>query len=161
MSSEKAPKKKRKGLVIGLVVFASVLVIAGTVVFLGIKGIINIPGLTKQKPKPVVVKKKTPKVRSSKPIATPTQTRPRAIVSTEDPQQGAIKLAAVWNEMPAESLKPIIEDWNPTQCARVMNEMDSEKAAQALATLKPTKASAISKQMQALGSKKDLAESGN
>jgi hypothetical protein len=162
MEDEKPKKKKRKGLMIGLSIFLFLLIGGGTTFALAFMGIINIPGITKKKSKTVVAGKAKPKPTSRRsPVISPTVKPPsvnRPYVATEDPQQGAIKLAAVWNEMPTDKLSIILNNWNATQAARVLNEMEPERAAAALAILEVKKSSAISQEMQVLGSKLKVAE---
>jgi hypothetical protein len=158
MADQSQAKKGNKGLIIGLSVFFVLLASAGTVFCLAIIGKINIPGITpKVKSKPTLAKKFNKK-RVLPKITPPKRNAPIIPPSTEDPEQGAEKLALVWNEMPTDKLKLVVEKWNPAQGARVLNKMDSERAAALLALLKPATASTLSQQMQILASKKNPTE---
>jgi hypothetical protein len=162
MSDGAEPKKKKTGLIIGVGVLLLLLIVAGTVVGLAVTGKIFIPGLSKKKVTKPAPSKKV--IKPSRSPSIPIAAKKKVVlntVPTENPTQGAKKLALVWNEMPPEKLQAVIAQWNPAQAGRVLNEMDSEKAAGVLSLMDPKKASLISLQMQILASKKDMAETTN
>ncbi|MBX7135680.1 MAG: hypothetical protein K1X67_23680 [Fimbriimonadaceae bacterium] len=152
------PKKKGKGLKIVLFILVPLLLVGGAVVGCAFMGILNIPGLTpKKKGKAVassaalyaetkapIEKKPDPKPKvAKKPAVKPPEEPPKP-----DMDQGAKRIAKVWNEMEAVKLTDIIATWKDEDVARVLSKMDAGKTAEILAGLKAPRASKICELMQ-------------
>jgi len=64
------------------------------------------------------------------------------------PDQGAKKLAKLWNEMEPTALKDITKDWKEKDLAAVLNKMDNGKVAEFLGILDAKRASNLSRELQ-------------
>jgi flagellar motility protein MotE (MotC chaperone) len=126
------------------------LLLIGSVVGLGVMGIIPIPGLspakkknhaaalyTEQKEMPVV-KKEPPKTEPEKPAG-------------PNLEKGRQELAKVWNELEPAAIVAIVDKWTDEDVAQQLRYLDTEKSAAVLALLKPERASKVSKVLQILG----------
>lgn len=151
--AENGKKGKKKGLIIVIILVVVLILVAVAVVVLAKMGKINIPGLTPKKPpaaaakKPEVKPNKAPKKKVEEPVEP---------VVTEAPlndKEGAIKLAAVWNEVPTEGLVKITKSMTPTELAPVLAEMDSEKSAALLAAMDAKTATVVSRELKRVASK--------
>lgn len=98
-----------------------------------------------------------PKSASKAPLVPPAA-EPTAVVRTlppttkMDPEEGAAKLAKLWNEIEAPQLLAISKDWKDPELARVASKMDPAKVAEVLAAMPPKRASSLSREMQRLAS---------
>jgi len=148
MMSEK--KKGKKGLVIALAVLLP-LIIVGGVVGAAFAGLIKIPGITPKKaamygeanyldkedaPKPTPAPEGEPKPEPKEAKEPP---KPKVQVTSEDPvldeEQGAKKLAAIWNNMEAAQVLRLAAETNDNDLARIMAKMDAELVAEVLGTM--------------------------
>jgi hypothetical protein len=140
-------------------------VLLATGVALALMGIIKIPGLTpkgKDKAASLYAESKDPKVADLKAPAGSTQTpptktnppkkppaqKPPVVSATTQPEAGQKKLAKLWNELEAKSLREVTKDWKDQDLAPVLLKMDSGKVAEYLALIDPKKASSLSKELQ-------------
>ncbi|MBV6459861.1 MAG: hypothetical protein HONBIEJF_03015 [Fimbriimonadaceae bacterium] len=149
---------KKKGLIVGVI---GLVVIGGSVVGLGIAGVLNIPGLTPMKkagknlygagadvlygekkdaPPPLALKK--PPAKKPEPEA------PKPIPPKPDKIKGAKKIARVWNSLEALKVVEISRAWKDTELALVLSNMESEKAAQVLASMDAGRAGKLSQEIQ-------------
>ena len=69
-----------------------------------------------------------------------------------DPQKGAKKIAALWDQMDTKELVLLVKNWNNLELAEVIMQMSPSKASALLAALDPKRASQISKIIQQEGS---------
>jgi flagellar motility protein MotE (MotC chaperone) len=147
-----AKPKKKLGLLIGLPIVL-LLVAAGTAFGLAKTGIINIPGLSpKKKTKAIKVETKKKTRRAAK---TP-QENPiiaSAAKVTINEQEGAMKLAESWNEIPTDKLLKVASQWSPGELAIVLKEMDPEKVASLLGAMPPKLSSIVSRSLKEVASK--------
>lgn len=145
------PRAKKKLLVIGAVVLVLLLSVGGGVGFAVVKGL---GPFAKKGGKPAPVEK--PKVAARRPAPKPPEpeTRVRVIPPTTriDPEEGAARLAKLWNELEADQLLAILKDWKDPELARVAARMDPGKVAEVLATMPPRRASSLSREMQRVAS---------
>ncbi len=151
MAEGKKPKKK--GLMIALIIVFVLLATAGTVFGLAFTGKINIPGITKPKPKKVTKPKAKPAAKPKakpKPKEEPT-VAPVATNKVVD-KEGCAKLAAVWGEMDAKALLKVSASWKAVELAPVLVEMDEAKVAELLAAMETKKAAETSREMRRLAS---------
>lgn len=159
MSEDQAvpkPKKKGKGLKIVLIILP--LLIAGGVVGCAFMGLINIPGLTpKKKAKATATnaamygEQKAPVEKKPDPKPKEAKVAPRMPVEEApkpDLDQGAKRIAKVWNEIEVTKLKDIIAKWKDDDIARVLTKMDPGKSAEILSALDADRASNICEAMQ-------------
>ncbi|HTQ09525.1 MAG TPA: hypothetical protein VMI31_05585 [Fimbriimonadaceae bacterium] len=112
-------------------------------------------------------------VKTSKPAAAPAKPKaavadslpPKATPKTtrRDPDQGAVALAIVWNEIGTDELIAISKDWKDQDLVRVLGHMDNDKVAKFIDELAkgdddgkikadPLRASKLSKALQDQGS---------
>lgn len=137
------------------------IVVIGAVVGLGVTGTINIPGLSpKHKAAKPVAGADAPPDTTAKPAPQTPPAPPKVVkkpkppdspIPTEDPQKGAKRLAAVWNEMDPTDLEAITKGWKEGDVVRVLLAMDAAKVAEfltAIAADKPDLASKLSKTYQ-------------
>lgn len=135
----------------------------GGVVVAGLKGIINIPGLTPKKAKGGLYGegaglygegasmygegKEDPAGEPPEETAKTPDPEPKkkADEPTIDPIVGAKKLAKLWNNLETSQLLLIIKDWKDEDLARVLAQMDPEKASALLASMASTQAPRASK----------------
>lgn len=161
MAGDKAknPKGKSKGKLIGIIL-GVVILLGGTVVGLGVTGILKIPGLTPRKklaPSQYAdhaaklygdAKEKSPE--PTKEVAKapePTPEEPKKETPL-DLAKGAEALAEVWNSVPNDRLIGITDKWSTQDLARVFAKMETEKVAALLAAMPPARASEISQEMR-------------
>ncbi len=144
-------KKGKKGLVIALAVLLPLLIVGG-VVGAAFAGLIKIPGITPKKaamygeanylldkddaPKPTPAPEEEPKPETKEEKEPP---KPKVQVTSEDPvmdeEQGAKKLAAIWNNMEAAQVLRLAAETNDNDLARIMAKMDAELVAEVLGTM--------------------------
>lgn len=146
-----APKKKGKGMIIILAVLGVLLLAGGGVGFAVFKGLG--PFAKKAVPR-TPVKPKVAKRSVARPPAPAPNTMVRTLPPTTkvDPEEGAMKLAKLWNELEAPKLLAIARDWKDPELARVATKMEPEKVAEVLAAMPPKRASSLSREMQRLAS---------
>jgi flagellar motility protein MotE (MotC chaperone) len=128
-----------------ILIVLPLLIIGGSVVGLGMAGVVNIPGLTpkKQAAAPVVeAKKPEPK----KEVAKKPKEAPKA--KSGDPAKGQEAVAKLWNEMEMKSLLPITEKWKDAELAPILAKMDNEKVVELLSGMKPKRAVALTRAIQ-------------
>ena len=140
-------------------------VLLATGVALALMGIIKIPGLTpkgKARAASLYTESKDPKVEEAKtppataattpkkvdPAKKPPAQKPQTALATNQPEAGQKKLAKLWNELEAKSLKDVTKDWKDQDLAPVLLKMDSGKVAEYLALIDPKRASSLSKELQ-------------
>jgi hypothetical protein len=167
MSEESTPKPKKKkgklGLILGVLI---PLLLVGGGAGLVMTGVVKIPGVAVKKPgggqygegaadpkvgKDTVAQKEEPK---PKPKPRPTPPKPAVRVTTPktDPEEGARKLAKVWNNIPPTQLVRIASGYKDDELARVLSVMDAEVVAQILALFEPARAVRVSRELEELGS---------
>lgn len=158
MEAEEAPATKvraprRKGkLKFVLIGIAVLLVLAGGGVGFAIMRGLG-PFGKKTVAAPVATKPKVAAKRVAPPVAPPT-TLVRTLPPTTkvDPDEGAGRLAKLWNEVETPKLLAIAKDWRDPELARVATRMDAGKVAELLSAMPPKRASALSREMQRLAS---------
>ena len=149
----------KKAILFGLPVM---LLAIGGAVFAGMKGIINIPGLSPAKAQAMYKESGAdlpkPGSKSGKADKTSKQTKadkqpkkaeaPKDKKPSESPEQGNKRLAELWNSMDTDKLKEIVADWQDPQLAAVLAYMDTEKVAALLSALDSKRSSSLSRQIQ-------------
>lgn len=150
-----------KGAIIGFVVL---LLIAGGVGGAAFMGLIDIPGITPAKKKPVATSTDK-KLETKKTVATPKPTNegakpvakkaePKPIFK---PELGAEKVATYWNEVETAKLVEITKDWKESDLVPVLLKMDEAKVTEYLATIDVRQASKLSKALQKAASEVKVA----
>ena len=130
--NQPVPKEKGKVKIVILAVVALLLLGGGGAGFAFFKRIGPFARKATPAPPPktkVAVKRPTPK-----PPETPVVTERMLPPTTRiDPDEGAGKLAKLWNEVDAPKLLLIAKDWKAPELARVTAKMDPGKVAEILA----------------------------
>ncbi|MDI9641604.1 hypothetical protein QPK87_17460 [Kamptonema cortianum] len=165
-------KQSGKALIIGIVV---PLVIVGAVGGLAFAGVIKIPGLNigpkatakaaeNYGEKDDKLDVKTPKdsevEKEESPASTPPEAEETSVATpTEpktDPEEGAKKLAGIWNNMEAANLLAIAKNYKDEELALVLSKMEAEKVAEILGAMAKgsdaKRAALLSRKMEELGS---------
>lgn len=138
------------------------ILLVGTVVGLGYKGIINIPGLTpakkaipkakaasgKQKVNNPNTTNQSPPVALSPASSAPTPVAPKPIQSTVDQNAGAKKIAAIWGEMDPADIVKLIKNYKPKQVGLIFAKMDESQVAQVLELMPAKEAASLSQIIQ-------------
>lgn len=120
-----------------ILIVLPLLIIGGSVVGLGMAGVVNIPGLTpKKKPAPTVAAKKI----EEKKAPAPKKPKPAPTVKAADPTKGEEAVAKLWNEMDMKALLPITEKWKDAELAAILSKMDNEKVVELLSAMKAERA---------------------
>lgn len=170
MSEETTPKPQRKkgklGLILGVLI---PLLLVGGGAGLVMSGIVKIPGVVVKPPgggqygegpadakvgsDTVAAKKEEPEPKP-KPKPRSATPKPQVRVTTPklDPEEGARKLAKVWNNIPPEQLVRIAGGYKDEELARVLSVMDAEIVAEVLAIFEPARAVRVSRELERLGS---------
>ena len=154
-----APSAKKKGKGKGkfkfILIGVAVLLLlggggAGFAMFKGLGPFARKNPVTPPAEKPKAVAKAAPPPSSSPAPTTTVRTLPPT--TTVDPEEGAGKLAKLWNEVETPQLLAIAKDWREPDLARVAIKMDAGKVAEMLSAMPPKRASALSREMQRLAS---------
>ncbi|MCW5939124.1 MAG: hypothetical protein KF884_03700 [Fimbriimonadaceae bacterium] len=128
------------------------ILLGGGVLGAALAGVINIPGLTPKRAKPPVPYGEPSLPTPTRPEAKPALKRPTPTVKVDavakDAEQGAKKLASLWNNLPVEKLVELAAAYSDDELARVVLVMDPEKASELLASLDGKRAATLSKQVQ-------------
>ncbi len=150
-AEEPKPKKKGKGLIIGLALFGVLLLAGG-----GVVGFAKFKGLgpfAKKRVVPVAAKPKVAVKRTPpRPSAPTTVVKTLPPTTKVDPEEGAAKLAKLWNGLEAEKLLAIAKNWKDPELARVAAKMDPGKVAEILSEMPAKRASSLSREMQRFAS---------
>lgn len=148
--SSPKPKKKGKALLILAPIVLLILIGGGVGGFLFVKKLG--PFAKKSVPaapeKPKIAKKRV----TPPPSAATTLVKTLPSTTKLDPEEGAAKLAKLWNEVDSKKLLAIAKDWKDPELARVTAKMDPAKVAEILSALPPKRASSLSREMQRLAS---------
>lgn len=156
MAVKGSKPKKGKGLIIGIAVLVVLLLGGGGAGFAMFKkiGPFAVKAAPPKAEKPKGVAKKAPPKAVDPPPSTVREVPPPTI----DPEEGATKLAKLWNEVETPKLLAIAKDWKDPELARVATKMDPGKVAEVLGALPPKRASSLSREMQRLASVVDADE---
>lgn len=127
-----------------ILIVLPLLIIGGSVVGLGMAGVINIPGMTPKKKVAPVVEAKKPEPK--KEVAKKPKEAPKT--KSGDPAKGQEAVAKLWNEMEMKSLLPITEKWKDAELAPILAKMDNEKVVELLSGMKPERAVALTRAIQ-------------
>lgn len=127
-----------------ILIVLPLLIIGGSVVGLGMAGVVNIPGLTPKKKAAPVVEAKKPEPK--KEVAKKPKETPKT--KSGDPAKGQEAVAKLWNEMEMKSLLPITEKWKDAELAPILAKMDNEKVVELLSGMKPERAVALTRAIQ-------------
>lgn len=127
-----------------ILIVLPLLVIGGTVVGLGMAGVIQIPGLSPKKkaPAPAVEAKV-----EAKPVAAKKPKKEPAPKSG-DPEKGHVAVAELWNEMDLKALLPLTEKWREAELAPILAKMETEKVVELLSQMKPERAVTLTRALQ-------------
>ncbi|MCW5936222.1 MAG: hypothetical protein KIT11_02810 [Fimbriimonadaceae bacterium] len=156
MAKEKGKGKGKVFIIAGI----AVVVLAAAVVGLALAGILKIPGVTPKKGGPAGLygeaagqyaeTKDTPL--EQEPVAEkppePAPKRPPTQDQTDDPKQGAKRIAQLWNNLDGQKLAELAKAYKDPELAGVILQMDPEKASELLSTLDSARAAKLSKEIQ-------------
>lgn len=142
-----------------LLIVLPILVLGGGFVGLAIAGVIKVPGLTPKKAKAAPlygeakdkVEEKPKAAPKPKPTEAPAKPAEKP-ADKMDPEQGAKKLAGLWNSVPTDKLLEITKQFKDPELARVMVAMDPEKVSELLAAMDAKRSAKLSQELQRVAS---------
>lgn len=122
------------------------LVLGGTVIGLGMTGIVEIPGLSPKKKKKAVPTVEEVKTEAKAP--TPKMPKPAPKAKPGDPAKGYEAVAQIWNEMDINTLLPMTEKWRDDELAPILAKMDGGKVVELLSQMKTERAALLTRALQ-------------
>lgn len=142
-----------------ILIVVPLLVLGGAFFGLAKVGVINVPGLSPKKAKPPVLYGESKDKKDEKPAEKapekpkqqkpPTPTKPP---QPTDPEQGAKKLAGLWNSVSTDKLLEIIKQFKDNELAPVFVVMDPEKVSEVMSAMDPKRSATLSRELQKVAS---------